>query len=258
MEDFFYKKKYGQNFLIDKNIINKIINIIDIENDNFVIEIGPGNGALTNEIIKKTNNLILIEIDNNLIEILKKLNVEILNEDVLKVDFDKILLSNRKNKIIGNLPYNIATQVLFKLINNNKIECMYFMFQKEVGERIIAKPNNKSFSRLSVMTQTFWVVEKKQMIKKTSFFPIPKVDGMFLSFSNFNIPFNEKLLFEYEFFVKNCFLYKRKILINNLSKNYSSEKINYIFRILNIDKNIRAEQLEVQEFIKIFELIFDN
>ena len=181
------KKSLGQNFLIDKNIINKIINIVTIKDKN-VIEIGPGKGALTKEILKKKpKSFLLIEKDNKLSQNLKSKfknikKIEVFNEDVLKFNFDKI---KKKNLIIfGNLPYNISSQILVKIVKLKKwppyFTNIIFMFQKELGNKIIAKFPSKNYSRLSILTKYRLRVLNKFKISPNCFFPKPKIDSTVL------------------------------------------------------------------------------
>ena len=181
------KKSLGQNFLIDENILTKIVNIGKINSNTEVLEIGPGTGNLTEYILKKNpKKFFVIEKDNNLVDLLKKKfqkKIEIINTDVLKIDENYIF----KNKVtvFGNLPYNISTQKLSKWINQINNENFWFsklilMFQKEVADRIIAKENTKNFGRLSIISNWKLDVEKIIDIKPGSFFPKPKVNSSLL------------------------------------------------------------------------------
>ena len=183
------KKSLGQNFLIDKNIINKIINITQIKNKH-ILEIGPGRGALTEEILKKKpKSLIIIEKDNDLANFLKKKYltnkiIEVYNDDVLKTNLEKIL---RKDTIIfGNLPYNISSQILIKIIKFRKWPANYsdliFMFQKELGEKIIAPFKSINYGRLSIITSLKLNIIKTFIISPNCFKPKPKVKSIIIQF----------------------------------------------------------------------------
>ena len=166
-----HKKHLGQNFLVDKNIINKIIKYINPNKNDCILEIGPGDGALTKHISSTVNGLIIIEKDTSLIDelyiILKNHNnAKIHNIDVLKFNFSSI---KYRIRIVGNLPYNISTEIIFKLCNTENIIDMHFMLQKELVDRIVSKPDNKVYGRLSVMAQTYFNVKKLCMIGKVSF-----------------------------------------------------------------------------------------
>ena len=217
------KKSLGQNFLIDKNILEKIVNIGKINSNTEVLEIGPGTGNLTEYILKKNpKKFFVIEKDNNLVDLLKKKfqkKIEIINTDVLKIDENYIF----KNKVtvFGNLPYNISTQILSKWINQINNENFWFsklilMFQKEVADRIIAKVNTKNFGRLSIISNWKLDVEKIIDIKPGSFFPKPKINSSLLLFkpkANFiKIKKNENL----EMITRIFFNQKRKKIKKSL------------------------------------------
>ena len=178
----FAKKSLGQNYLIDKNIIKKIINIVKIKNRN-IIEIGPGKGALTDEILKrKPNSLSIIEKDFDLYSNLKEkyLNhnqVKIYNKDILKFDIEKIV--DNDSSIFGNLPYNISSQILVKFLKFKKwppkFKDLVFMFQKELGEKIIGKFSSSSYGRLSLISNYRCKISKKFLVSANCFFPKPKI-----------------------------------------------------------------------------------
>ena len=183
------KKSLGQNFLIDKNIIGKIISLIKLH-DRHVIEIGPGHGALTNEILKKNpRSLTLIEKDNNLFNSLKKKysknkKINIYNSDILKFNLEKICKKN--SAIFGNLPYNISSQILIKILKFKKwppkSNDLIFMFQKELGEKIIGKFKSKNYGRLSILSNYRMSFLKKFFVSNNCFFPKPKVTSIVIHF----------------------------------------------------------------------------
>ena len=185
----FPKKSLGQNFLQDKNILNKITNLVNLKKKN-VIEIGPGSGLLTNEILKKEpKSLILIEKDNLLYEKLKtdyynNRKVKIFHSDILKLDLNKII--SKRTIILGNLPYNISSQILIKFIKLNKwpagITDFIFMFQKELGERIIGKFKSPQYGRLSIISNYRMKIINKFLVSPNCFFPKPKVFSMLIHF----------------------------------------------------------------------------
>ena len=184
----FLKKSLGQNFLIDKNVIKKIINSVQIKNKN-IIEIGPGKGALTKEILKKDpKSFLLIEKDDRLSKILKdqffgKKKINIVNQDVLKFNFSKI---KKKSIIFGNLPYNISSQILVKIIKlkglSSKCSDIIFMFQKELGEKIIANFPSSNYGRISILSSYKLNTINKFNISPNCFFPKPKVQSMVIHF----------------------------------------------------------------------------
>ena len=253
------KKSLGQNFLIDKNIIIKIINSINIKNKN-VVEIGPGKGSLTKEIIKKKpKSLLLIEKDNKLSESLKtefsdRDEIKILNQDVLKFNFNKI---KKKNLIIfGNLPYNISSQILVKIIKLNKWPPNYkdviFMFQKELGEKIIAKYPSPNYGRLSIITNYRLSIFKKFFVSPNCFFPKPKVRSMVIHFKPKNkIKFKIKNIENLEKITNTFFPNTRKMINNNLKKILNEKKIK---NISNLNKNLRPENVSPEKYYEIANL----
>ena len=239
-------KRLGQNFLINKYTINTLLEIIDISKNDLIIEIGPGQGALTKEILKKTNNYIGIEKDKKLCKVLEKISVKklnIRNEDILKTDFSKIY--KEKYRVVGNIPYNISTKLLLKCIENkDNIINIHFMMQKEFVDRIISNCGNKTYGRLSVLMQLFFVCEKFIDINPSDFYPSPKVYSSFLKLT----PRKENLLNKKEIdgflsFTKSIFSKRRKKIKNSLD-------IECFDLYDNMDK--RAEQLTINEMIKLF------
>ncbi len=249
------KKSLGQNFLIDHNIIKKIIDIVDIKDKN-ILEIGPGTGSLTLEILKKKpKKIILIEKDDKLIEILKnKLNkdIEFINEDVLKIDENN--LNNQILTVFGNLPYNISTEILSKWIlniNPKKVwfSCLVLMFQKEVADRIISKFNTKDYGRLAILANWRLNIKKIMDIKPNSFQPKPKVESTVLFFEpkkNFEKFKDAKNL---EKITRIFFMHRRKMIkkpfnqLFNNNKNIASE--------LGIDLDLRPQNLDFETYYEL-------
>ncbi len=252
------KKSLGQNFLIDKNIINKIVKIGNIDQNRVVMEIGPGYGNLTEAIISmKPRNIFAVEKDKKLcILLIKKFksieNFKIINDDILNI----IKKQNLENNLLvfGNLPYNISTQILASLIMLEKWPPWYslliFMFQKEVADRIIARPNTKEFSRLTVLSNWRLEIKKHFDVSKNSFFPKPKVDSTILSFrpkkNNFLNLQNPKNL---EKITRLLFSNRRKMINKNLKKLF--KKNPFLLKNLNIDLNKRPGELSNENFYKI-------
>ena len=261
------KKSLGQNFLIDKNIINKIVKIGNIDQNRMVMEIGPGYGNLTEAIISmKPKNIFAVEKDKKLsillIEKFKSIeNFKIINDDILNI----IKKQNLENNLLvfGNLPYNISTQILASLIMLKKwppwYDLLIFMFQKEVADRIIARPNTKEFSRLTVLSNWRLEIKKHFDVSKNSFFPKPKVDSTILSFrpkkNNFLDLQNPKNL---EKITQLLFSNRRKMINKNLKKLF--KKNPFLLKNLNIDLNKRPGELSNEIFYKIaveYEKLFD-
>ena len=236
------KKSWGQNFINDQNVINKIISIINPHKNDIILEIGPGKGALTIPLSKKVNKIHAIEIDPLLVEYLKNKkikNIDIVNDDILKINLKDYTHST---KIIGNLPYYITSPIIFKMIERN-IKNMIFMVQKEVAERIVTKHDNKNFSRISVMVQTFYNCEIKYIISKNVFIPKPKVNSAIIKFKKndvSNIKYNE-----YSNLIKAAFRQKRKKIKNNLNNIINKKG-------LELFGDRRAENISANEYIDIF------
>lgn len=252
------KKKFGQNFITDTNLINKIVSSSKIDDKN-VIEVGPGRGALTKELVKRAKMVIAYEIDKDLTIYLDELvrnndNLEVIYKDFLSIDFK----SDKKWELIGNLPYYITTPILFKFLENNVYNSATIMVQKEVGERLISKPNSKKYNALSVIVQYLTNVERVVNISKKLFFPVPKVDSVVIRLekkNNREIPLEKEQ--DFLKFVKACFTQKRKTLANNLTESYNQNKeaINALLRVNQFNESVRAEQLSLNDFINLFNQI---
>ncbi len=255
----FPKKSLGQNYLIDQNIIKKIINLTSIYNKN-ILEIGPGKGALTEQILKNNpNSLILIEKDDILSKDLKlkyqnNKKVTVYNTDVLKFDFEKKL--KKKSVIFGNLPYNVSSQILAKMIKFKKWPPNYsnliFMFQKEVAERIIGKFNTSQYGRLSILTNYRLKTLEKFNVSPNCFFPKPKVDSTILNL----IPYkkiSEKIrnIENLEKITKILFSSKRKMINKSLNKILTKDKIN---SIKDLNLKLRPSNLTPEKYYEITEL----
>lgn len=262
------KKKYGQNFLIDKNVLNKIIDISNVSADDIVIEIGPGMGCLTELLCMKAKKVICYEIDNDMVEILnqnvktKFSNIEIINIDFLKADLtiynDKKL--GRNIKVVANLPYYITSQIILKLLSETKITQFTFMVQKEVGERLTGKPNTKDYNALSVIMGYKTNSKLVCKVSHNSFYPVPKVESAILLVKTKEN--DSEANFEGDFlkFVQIIFLQRRKTIINNLLSKYdfSKEELIKIFNKNNLDINLRAESLGVEEIKKMYNILISN
>jgi len=249
--DFKFKKSLGQNFLFDSNITDKIVKH-SLPLSNTVIEIGPGAGTLTKSILKlNVNKIILIEKDKSLIKLLENLkekhnSIEIYNKDALILPIWK--LGNSPREVIANLPYNISTKILINLLkNSSQFSKLTMMFQKEVANRIIAKPGSKTYSRLSVITQLKTKAKILFDIPDTAFFPKPKVQSSLVQF----IPYeNKKRNFDFEKMeelTKFVFSKKRKMLRTIFKDVGGSSFLNSI----NVYPNIRPENLTLDEFCKL-------
>ncbi len=245
------KKRFGQNFLYDKNVIDNIISEIDFQS-RVVIEIGPGLGALTLFYYNLTKKNILIEIDKKLYQILNSLglpNTEIIHKDILKINLSDIFNPEKRYTVISNLPYNIASQILIKLINHNSnIEKLFIMVPDILYKRITAKPADKNYSRITIAVQTFFSIKKLISIKKNSFFPVPEVDSVFLKLSPHN-KYTKKIINKNKFFnfVKISFSHRRKKLHYVLSRYYNIHN--------NLYGKKRIEELEIDQIIELINAI---
>jgi len=256
MSDFKFKKSLGQNFLIDNNIKQKIIDSASIENGSIILEVGPGNGSLTKELVKLGVRVISFEIDERLKDELESINADNLTlffGDFLKVDLNAILKDYNYSKIhlIANLPYYITTPIINKVMSESSIDEMIVMVQKEVGDRFRAMPNTKEYNSLSVCLQYYFDITKVTLVSSKCFVPRPKVDSIVVKFTRKKVLIpvkDEELFFK---FVRDSFKQKRKNLRNNL-KGYDLEKIDYALKKLDKDLTFRAEQLSIQDFAFIF------
>ena len=233
MKNFEYKKSLGQNFLIDKNIINKIINSIDLKEESLIIEIGPGSGALTKKLVKLNANVVSFEIDTRLkneLDIIcsENNNLEIIYEDFLKINLKEFLKTKKYKNLyfIANLPYYITTAIINKITEESKPNEMILMVQKEVAERFSACPNTRNYGSISVFLQYNYEISRVTLVPKTCFYPSPKVDSMVIKFKSKEN--DMKALDEEKFYklIKDSFQFKRKNLRNNL-KNYNQYKIKF-------------------------------
>ena len=240
------RRRFGQNFLIEKSTIARIIESLKISPLDSVIEIGPGKGALTERLVESQCNLTLIEIDRDLVDTLKRKyhGLSIVNEDVLKVDFSSFFGIEPK-RIIGNLPYNISTPLLFKLSRVNEwVIDMHVMLQKEVAERIVSESSKKEYGRLSVSIQLLWEVTKLFDVSPTAFSPQPKVNSSFICLKpKKKINFDRDLMNQ---LLTSAFSARRKTLKNAL-RDYLNESE---LRSIDIDPGSRPENLIPEDFIR--------
>lgn len=249
------KKRFGQHFLNDFSIIEKLIYEINPKSDDLMVEIGPGLGALTFPLLEKLKHLNVVEIDRDVISRLeqkKETKLSIYGVDALKFDFDTLLDNDKTLRVVGNLPYNISTPLIFHLLDfKTHIKDMHFMLQNEVVKRLTAEINTKAYGRLSVMVQYHCKTDYLFFVGPESFDPPPKVDSAIVRLTPWKnkteTANNEKHLSEV---VAMAFSMRRKTLRNNLKKVLTVEEIESI----NIDPSKRAENLSVSEFVKLSNL----
>ena len=247
-----YKKRLGQHFLYDSNVINKIIGDVRPNKKDIFVEIGPGEGALTNSLYNVIEKIYLIEKDKDLMPFLKNQydntkKVHIINADILKYDLSKLMKS--QFRIIGNLPYNISTEIIFRIIPMApKIKDIHFMLQKEVVERIVSTPGSKIYGRLSVMTQLYFNVKKLFNISANVFIPKPKVDSAYIRLVPRKIQFlNQKHEISFKKIVTIAFTARRKMIKTSLKKFIDED----VLKSLSIDPKSRPETLSVDNFMDI-------
>lgn len=258
----FTKKSFGQNFIIEPKVVEKIANAAIHEKDELVFEIGPGIGALTQCLCERVNQVIAFEIDDRLPEILYQEigeeHLKIILQDILKVDLDAVLKEHRKpgQKVVfaSNLPYYITTPILFRLFETKEpIERITVMMQKEVGERFLASKNEKEYNALSVITQYRCDISKIMDVSRHVFWPKPNVDSMVVQFT-----FHHRYHLEDEekFFkmVKACFAQRRKTLYNNFQSLFLDKQIaKECLAMAEMDGTLRAQQLSLDDFIHLYE-----
>jgi len=259
--DLIFHKGLGQNFLFDEHYLNAIVDSGDITENDTVIEIGPGLGVLTTRIAQKAKKVYAIEIDSKIADVLEKLtcaydNIEVINQDVLKFDLNKITQKHASVKIIANLPYYITTPIVMKILEQtSNIKTIVIMIQKEVAQRLTAHANSKDYGAITLAVQYHADAEIKFTVPAGAFIPAPKVESAVvrlnvLSRKRVDV-FDEKLFFK---IIKSAFGQRRKTLINAISNNcpdLTKESIKAALKELNINENIRGEALDINEFSRI-------
>ena len=259
--DIIVKKQYGQNFLLDDNILKNIVKSAELKKDTNVIEIGPGLGFLTNYLQQATTNVLCYEIDEQMVEHLNELNynISIINDDFLKrnlnKDFKNIFDNSNNITLVANLPYYITTPILLKdLEETTRIDKMIVMMQTEVAKRLCGKPSTKDYNALSVLIQYFTNPRIIFNVSPKSFFPEPNVESSVVMIEKKEEPLLE--VKNLDFFLKfnrNIFSQRRKTLYNNIQKayNYDKELIKKIIKENNLDESVRSEELDVSQIVKL-------
>jgi len=248
------RKRFGQHFLVDDHIIQMIVTAINPRRDQHIVEIGPGLGALTQVLLAEVKQLDVVELDRDLIPKLKNLvlplgNFTIHSADALKFDFCALAQAGEKIRIVGNLPYNISTPLMFKLLEQSHcISDMYFMLQKEVVDRIVAEAGSSQYGRLSVMMQLYCRASALFDVPPSAFSPQPKVNSAVIRLEPYDkLPVDVKDIDQFARVVSLAFAHRRKTLRNNLRDNLSKQD----FEQLNINPSRRAETLSLDEFAAI-------
>jgi len=258
-------KRLGQHFLVDRNILNKVIRTAQVEKDDVVLEVGPGLGEMTLALASQVKRVIAIEIDSKLVAILENKmrdnpNVEVVKGDILKVDFNQFLKKEgHPIKVVANLPYQITTPLLFHFIESKEAFSTFtLMLQKEVAERMVAPPGGKDYGPLSIFIQLFLNISIRFFIKPSAFFPPPKVESAVV-----HMVWKERPMIEtndeewFKRVVKACFGYRRKTLANALKHSELTlpESIELKMEEIGIDPRRRPETLTIPEFVSLAKVL---
>jgi 16S rRNA (adenine1518-N6/adenine1519-N6)-dimethyltransferase len=261
--DFKPKKRWGQSFLVSEKIRDKIIELSAIKPEDIVLEIGPGLGILTGELIRCAKKVIAVEKDERLCQILRDLfgshpNLKIICNDILKLNLSDLMFPDKKLKVVANLPYYITSPVIFHLFRaGNFIDSILLTVQKEVGQRLLARPGTRDYSAISVNVRFYSQPSSYGVIKKDAFYPRPRVDGSIIKLNLFKRPVidvdkQEKFLR----LVREAFAEKRKTILNSLtdSRYFGLTKKQWldIFRKSQLDPARRAETFRLEEFTRLF------
>jgi len=255
MKDFVFKKKFGQNFISDKNLLNAIVDDAEISAEDEVLEIGAGAGSLTQVLSERAKKVVSFEIDKDLNEHLLSLNlsnVEFVFDDFMKHTLESIEEKFSKNyKVVANLPYYITTPIIFRFLEEaTKLDSLTIMVQKEVAERVCAKEGGKDYGVLTVMANFYGTPKINRIIKRQMFFPVPNVDSALLTIKLQRNKFDGVDSKKFSEFVKCCFSMRRKTFLNNLSQKYSKEKLRSVLDEKTLAA--RSEQFSLQELVEIF------
>ena len=264
-------KNLGQNFLINEQVIHEIVNCSQITKQDLVIEIGPGLGTLTKYLLEKAKKVICIELDNKMLKILEDRfslynNFQIINNDILKVDLNNIIREEKENnniknvKVVANLPYYITTPIIMKLLEEElDLESITVMIQKEVAERLIAIPGQKNTGAITYSVYYYATSQDVLEVSKNSFIPEPEVTSKVIKLNIRKEPIvrpkDKEKMFK---IIKNAFMQKRKTLLNSLTNNKIFENKQQgieILKKLNLKENIRPEELTIEEFEKISNIL---
>lgn len=259
------RKRFGQNFLHDQNVIHSIVAAINPQKDQFLLEIGPGLGALTEPVADLVDHLTVVELDRDLAERLRHhpflyQKLTVIEQDALRFDFrtyfDSLELNGKAVKVFGNLPYNISTPLMFHLFKfHDLIQDMHFMLQKEVVKRLCAAPNSKAYGRLTIMAQYYCQVMPVLEVPPTAFKPAPKVDSAVVRLVPYKtLPHPVKDIYWLNRVTTQAFNQRRKTLRNALSTLFSAEQL----EALGVDLNARAENLSLADYARLANWLCDN
>lgn len=256
------KISLGQNFLVDENVIEKIVNTMDESDDLAIIEIGPGLGSLTEHLLKKAKKVVSIEIDQNMVTILKDNfedveHFELIHEDILKYDLETLVKDLKKEYrdvyLVANLPYYITSDILLTVFKLEVlIDQLLVMVQTEFGERLVSKHNTKAYRPVTVVAKTFYRCKMSFNISKNVFYPKPKITSSIvkMTLKDSNVINKEK----YIDFVELCFTQKRKTLYNNLRLELSEDEAKQLLKDAKIAENMRPAELDIADYLRLYEV----
>ena len=249
------KKYLGQNFIIDPSVVERIA--AHSGEKGTCLEIGPGLGSLTQQLAKRYDKVIAYEIDKHMVEILEESladydNVEVLLEDFLDANLND--LKNESLTVCANLPYYITTPILFRLMELD-VKMITVMVQKEISDRLTAVSRTKAYSSLSIQMQYYFDIKTVMKVSKESFHPRPNVDSIIIQLTPLNntMPFDEEEFFQ---FVRKCFQFRRKTLVNNLKTIDKEVDYNQVLENIGIDSRIRADYLELDDYLKLYGALY--
>ena len=261
--NFKFSKSLGQNFLVDDSVPRDIVSGAEVDENDLVIEIGPGVGTLTVQLLKVAKKVVAIELDNDLIPILTEElgdnpNFTLIHNDALKVNFNEIIGDEQSVKLVANLPYYVTTPIIVKLLKEGyNFKSLTIMIQKEVAERMDAEPGNKDYGALSLLVQYYCNTKIVRKVPPNCFIPRPKVDSIVIRLDKLSEPKvkveNEKLFFD---IIRNSFNMRRKTLWNGVKNiGLSKEKLEEAFKNADVDPKRRGETLTIEEFAKLSDCI---
>ena len=262
------KKGYGQNFLVDENILSKICSCASLDKEVGVIEIGPGLGSLTEHLLMNCKKVLAFEIDVDMVEVLNYTlkeydNLKIINQDFLKVNLEDYLEYFKDCscvKVVANLPYYITTAIITKLLEVDLgIKEYYFMVQKEVGDRLTSTPQTKDYNALSVLMAYKSISKIEFKVGRNCFYPAPEVDSVIISVKSNKIDLNINNEAKFLKFIQNMFIQRRKTIVNNLNTAYSinKDKIKEYLKECGIKETARSEELDIYQIGKLYRIIFE-
>ena len=247
------KKEFGQNFLTNQNIVKKIIEKAKLSETDIVLEIGPGKGFMTDFLLANAKTVLAIELDKDLFDFLTNKYKDTENLDLIQGDCLKKDWTNKPNKLIANIPYNITSSIIFKMLDYyEQFDSIILMMQEEVGDRIVAPHDSKTYGILSVILQKFYNIEKFAKLPPSMFNPKPKVSSALLEFKPKTKKLDKQQLQNYINFVKFCFNQRRKILLSRMPI------LNAFYEKNNLNKKVRPENISVEMFWQMFEESFSN